>query len=61
MGQYSAKGKLDIFALPMSERVKIDEDDYFGTYAPLYQQAFSWFEENYGLWFRPDYYDETRG
>tara|TARA_R110002020_G_scaffold36503_5_gene109803 strand:+ start:10476 stop:10853 length:378 start_codon:yes stop_codon:yes gene_type:complete len=28
--------------------------------APLYQQAFRWFREKYGLWFRPDYYDETR-
>lgn len=28
--------------------------------APLYQQAFEWFLVNYGLWFRPDYYDENR-
>jgi len=28
--------------------------------APLYQQAFRWFREKYELWFRPDYYDETR-
>lgn len=30
------------------------------TLAPLYQQAFDWFLLNYGLWFRPDYYDENR-
>lgn len=28
--------------------------------APTFSQAFRWFRENYGLWFRPDYYDETR-
>jgi hypothetical protein len=28
--------------------------------APLYQQAFRWFREKYGLWFRPDYYDEMK-
>ena len=26
----------------------------------LNQQAFRWFREEHGLWFRPDYYDETR-
>jgi hypothetical protein len=30
------------------------------TKAPLYQQAFRWFREKRGLWFRPDYYDEGR-
>lgn len=28
--------------------------------APLYQQAFKWFRDEYKLWFRPDYYDEIR-
>jgi len=28
--------------------------------APLYQQVFRWFREKYGLWFRPDFYDEVR-
>lgn len=26
-----------------------------GCYVPLYQQAFEWFREEHGLWFRPDY------
>lgn len=29
-------------------------EDYM-TLAPLYQQAFKWFLDNHGLWFRPDY------
>ena len=28
--------------------------------APLYQQAFRWFREEHGLWFRPDFYDEMK-
>lgn len=26
--------------------------------APTYSQAFRWFRDRYGLWFRPDYYGE---
>jgi hypothetical protein len=33
-------------------------DNYIN--APLYQQAFRFFREKYGLWFRPDYYDESK-
>tara|TARA_R110000868_G_scaffold153988_1_gene379974 strand:+ start:154 stop:531 length:378 start_codon:yes stop_codon:yes gene_type:complete len=36
----------------------IDEDG--GIPAPTYSQAFRWFLEKYGLWFRPDYYDELK-
>jgi hypothetical protein len=28
--------------------------------APTFSQAFRWFRKNYGLWFRPDYYDELK-
>jgi len=28
--------------------------------APTFSQAFRWFREKYGLWFRPDYYDEMK-
>ena len=27
---------------------------------PTYSQAFRWFREKYGLWFRADYYDEMK-
>ena len=27
---------------------------------PTFSQAFRWFIENYGLWFRPDYYDDLK-
>ena len=30
------------------------------TKAPTFSQAFRWFREKYGLWFRPDYYDEMK-
>jgi hypothetical protein len=41
---------------------KVCKNTDFVTYplAPLYQQAFRWFREKYGLWFRPDYYDEMK-
>lgn len=32
----------------------------YECYVPLWQQAFKWFLEKHKLWFRPDYYDETR-
>jgi hypothetical protein len=28
--------------------------------APTFSQTFRWFREKYGLWFRPDYYDEMK-
>lgn len=28
--------------------------------APTFSAAFRWFREKYGLWFRPDYYDEMK-
>lgn len=28
--------------------------------APTWNQAFSWFRDNYGLWFRPDYYTDLK-
>jgi hypothetical protein len=36
--------------------------DIYKTYslAPTFSQAFRWFIENYGLWFRPDYYDDLK-
>jgi hypothetical protein len=30
------------------------------TNAPTFSQCFRWFREKYGLWFRPDYYDEMK-
>jgi len=38
----------------------IGSGNMYDTKAPLYQQAFRWFREKYGLWFRPDYYDELK-
>lgn len=31
-----------------------------GVLAPLKTQVFEWFRETHGLWFRPDYYDESK-
>jgi hypothetical protein len=53
---YYRNGELISTTTPYSFFFKKDEM----IKAPLYQQAFRWFREKYGLWFRPDYYDETR-
>jgi len=56
MGYYEVTG----IGIVLIEDYKTDNEDLFCCNAPLYQQAFRWFREEYLLWFRPDYYDETR-
>ena len=49
---YDYRGELNI-----EYSVYYYENKYY-ILAPTWQQAFRWFRDRYGLWFRPDYYGE---
>jgi hypothetical protein len=48
------------------EYYKDSDEEFYDMRTPddapciLWQNAFKWFREEHGLWFRPDYYDEGR-
>ena len=40
--------------------LQLNQEGEYDITAPTFSQALRWFRENYGLWFRPDYYDEMK-
>jgi hypothetical protein len=56
-GCYSEKCIFGLTVMSVKKFHTNSKEDTWNWSAPTWHQAFNWFREKHGLWFRPDYYD----